>query len=262
MMGRFLFAVALWAVATAAHAEFGTVAEQDPFAIVRDGLVEEMRLGAESLDAERRHEATKALDRSLHLAEFAISARGLPGGMDEPLHDAHDAIKAARHSLQIGRPNLAAMRLAEGSRRLAAAPLPDVGEWRIEPGEDLEGLTVLNSRGHILGELDGYGENAAGATVAIVGHGGFVWFGETIVPVPVKLLLGGDAFVVLPSTISPDEFATARLVTGRVRRGPNHRSSPRRSRTRPPSAGAWCCYLSMKRGSCCATSSKVSKASG
>jgi hypothetical protein len=210
MSWRAILLAALVAGATEAQAEFGTEPTADPFDVVRDGLVEEMRLSAESLEAERRHEATKALDRALHLAEFAMSAETLPGAVDEPFRHAHKAIERARHSLQIGRPELAAMRLAEGSRRLAEAPIPDVGERGIDPGGGLEGFTVLNARGHVLGEIDGYGHDAAGTPVALVGHGGFIWFGETIVPVPTGELLGSKSFVVLPSSISPERFATAR----------------------------------------------------
>jgi hypothetical protein len=207
---RAILAAALVAGTTAAQADFRTDPVADPFDVIREGLVEEMRLSAGSLAAERRHEATKALDRALHLAEFARSAEGLPGAVDEPFRDAHRAIERARHSLQIGRPELAAMRLTEGSRRLAEAPIPDVGERGIDPGGGLEGFTVLNARGHVLGEIDGYGHEAAGTPVALVGQGGFIWFGEKIVPVPTGELLGSKSFVVLPSFISPDDFATAR----------------------------------------------------
>ena len=208
MIGRAILAAALVASATVAQADYATEPRADPFDVVRDGLVEEMRPGADSLEAERRHEATKALDRALHLAEFAMSAHGLPGALDEPFRGAHKAIEQARHSLQIGRPELAAMRLGEGSRRLAEAPLPDVGRSGIDPGGGLEGFTLLNARGHVLGEIDGYGQDAAGTPVALVGHGGFIWFGETIVPVPAGQLLGSSSFVVLPSSISPEDFAT------------------------------------------------------
>ena len=69
----------------------------------------------------------------------------------------------------------------------------------------VEGLKVLNERGQHLGELEDF-EEAEGGPLAIVAHGGFLWWGRSYERVPAEALLGSDAFVVLPSPVELRAF--------------------------------------------------------
>lgn len=179
------------------------------FDAVRQGLAEAMTASAKALDAGQRHEATKAMDRALHLAEFATAAPALEGPSKRVFQDAHTAVKEGRHALQNGRPEDAARILADAGERLAGATLAPVSP--APPGarepEDVEGLTMLNAQGHKLGELDGIESSPDGARLAVIGLGGFLGLGEKTVQVPLGHLLVSDAFVVLPETVSREEFA-------------------------------------------------------
>lgn len=194
---------------TPAMAQAAADAPGAGFDAVRAGLAYEMTQSAEALTDGHRHDATKALDRALHLAEFATTAFALPE-KSGPFHDAHKAIKNARHALQMGRPEEATRILAEAGEVLGGAPLPDLPDagLTLEQAEIAEGRFVLNATGHRLGELNGVVPTAdESAAMAIIGHGGWGGIGEQEVQVPLRSLLGSHSFLVLPSTVSPEEFA-------------------------------------------------------
>ena len=201
--------VALLLLAVPAWAQTGAGAEATGFDAVRQGLVHEMKASAEDLEADRRHKSTKALDRALHLAEFATSTFVLGRELARPFHDAHQAVKDARHALQMGRPEDTVQILVGAATALEGAPLPDVPDsgLKAEHAAEVEGHRVLNARGHMLGEIDGFVEGEDGPYIALVGHGGLAGLGERIVKVPLGRLIGARNFVVIPMTISPKEFA-------------------------------------------------------
>lgn len=182
--------------------------ETGGFDAVRQGLAEEMLLSAEELDAGQRKKAMEALDRALKLGEFGKSASALPEEGRKPFQGAHKAIKDARHAVQMGRPEDAVPILAQAAAMLRDASLPNVPEpgMTYEQAAELEGNYVLNARGHRLGELKEYA-GASDAPAAVIGVGGLLSLGETIVEIPLNALLASKRFMVLPSTISQQEFA-------------------------------------------------------
>ena len=208
-MLRALALTLLVAIAGPASAQTAAAPEPTAFEAVRQGLAHEMRASAEDLDAGRRHKATKALDRALHLAEFATSTFVLAGESARPFHAALKAIKNARHELQMGRPEDTVRILAEAAQALEGASLPEIADPGLKPehAAEVEGHRVLNARGHKLGEVDGFVEGDDGPYIALVGHGGIAGLAETIVKVPLGRLIGAKHFVVVPMTISPKEFA-------------------------------------------------------
>ena len=189
------------------------LADLGGFAAVLHGLAEEMTAAAEHLQAEgERHRATEALDRALHLAEFGSHAYGLGPSGAEPFHRALDAIQAARHALQNGRPEDAAEILDSAGQALGQADLEAASPAPItEHAEEVIGLEVLNQHGHHLGELEGF-EEAERGPMAIVAHGGFLWWGENRESLPAESLLASEGFVVLPSPVEPEDFGKHELV--------------------------------------------------
>lgn len=189
------------------------VADLGGFTAVLHGLAAEMSAAAEHLrSAGERHRATEALDRALHLAEFGAHAYGLGLEGAEPFHNALAALREARHALQNGRPENSAEILDAAAQLLdevevAAADRPPL----VAHAEEVTGLKVLNERGHHLGELEGFDE-ADGGPLAIVTHGGFLWWGENRERLPAEALLGADNFVVLPSPVEPKDFGKHALV--------------------------------------------------
>ena len=150
----------------------------------------------------------EALDRALHLSEFGKAAFGLPSEAVQPFEDAHRAIKDARHVLQMGRPEEAVRILKEAGPKLQGAGTPEVASDGLTPelAAEVEGHYVLNARGHRLGELKHFSDGTDGA-VAVIGVGGLLSIGETLVEVPLASLLGSDSYIVLPITTSQKDFA-------------------------------------------------------
>ena len=183
------------------------------FAAVLSGLTHEMAASAEHLRAgDERHRATEALDRALHLAEFGAHAYGIGPEAAEAFRGGLDAVQEGRHALQNGRPEDAADILEAASEALRQAEIAAASPGNLpEHGEEVEGLKVLNERGHHLGELDGFVE-AEGGPMAVVAHGGFLWWGENRENIPAELLLGSESFVVLPSPVEPSDFGKLELV--------------------------------------------------
>lgn len=178
------------------------------FDAVRQGLAAEMLLSAEELDAGRRKKAMEALDRALHLSEFGKAAFGLPAEATQPFEEAHKAIKNARHVLQMGRPEEAVRILAAAGSTLQGETIPEVPSAGLTPelADAVEGHYVLNARGHRLGELKDF-SGTADRAIAVIGVGGLLSIGETLVEVPLESLLGSESFIVLPVTIPQKEFA-------------------------------------------------------
>ena len=176
------------------------------YQIVLNGLAAEMIASAEHLDTGERYDATRALDRALHLAEFGVHAFGLTERQRQPFRTAHDAVKKARHALQNGRPQQAAGILSTAGYKLKSSTIAGTGPSEVpDRTQDVEGLPVLNGRGRGLGELEGF-ERSEEGLLAIIAHGGFFVFGRETTAIPAAMLLGSKGFVVLPRNISPEEF--------------------------------------------------------
>ncbi|SFQ24669.1 hypothetical protein [Tranquillimonas alkanivorans] len=178
-------------------------AQATPAEKVARSLAAEMSASAATLEAGKRHEGTKPLDRALHLAEFAEQSAEV--GTDV-FRNALEALKAARHELQMGRPEQAVARLTDGARALEQTPgglrLGGVDPDRLD---EIEGLPVLNLHGHELGEIVGFTQGENGA-IARVEHGDFIFFGGNETPLEADRLLSGGGFVVLPEDILPEAF--------------------------------------------------------
>lgn len=184
----------------------GPASGEGGYQLVLAGLAAEMIASAQHLEGGERYHATGALDRAIHLAEFGVHAFALSERQRQPFRTAHDAVKKARHALQNGRPEEAAGILSTDGYRLRSSTIAIVGPSEVpDRTGDLEGLPVLNGRGHGLGELEGFEPSDEGL-LAIIAHGGFLVFGRETTTVPAAMLLGSETFVVLPREISPEEF--------------------------------------------------------
>ena len=108
---------------------------------------------------------------------------------------------------QNGQPENAVAILAEAAEALSRPELVKAAgpQSLAEHAEAVEGLKVLNQRGHHLGELEGF-EDAEGGPMAVVARGGFLWWGGSRKRIPAEALIGSDSFVVLPSPIEPREL--------------------------------------------------------
>lgn len=179
---------------------------QTPAEAVAAGLAEQLATAARALEEGRRHGATQALDRALHLAEFAEASASGTEAFRAALH----VVKSARHELQMGRPEDAAQILAQGAAALE--PLSDEISMKAVAATDLsevEGLPILNVMGERLGEITGFTE-VEGALFAAVEHGNFIFFGGSTAPIPAERLYTGAGFVLLPEDVAPSEIGRDR----------------------------------------------------
>ena len=187
---------------------------QGAFQTVLDGLAAELVAASEALRAGERHVATRALDRSLHLAEFGSHAFALGERQRAPFETAHQEIKKARHALQNGRAKAAAGTLSTAGYTLKGSVIEPARSRIADRTAAVEGLPVLNSRGHRLGELESFESREQGLR-AVVSHGGFLGIEADQTIVPAGALLGSTGFVVLPVAIEPNAFrAMAELKLG------------------------------------------------
>lgn len=167
-----------------------TAQDDASHAVIR-GLAGEMTKAADGLAAGERYDATRALDRALHLAEFAADAGG------GPFLSALEAVERARHELQMGRPESARKVLSEGGASLDAAE-SDIGLRPASKAGDIEGRPLLDAQGRKLGEIDEVDDG-----LARVESGGFLFLGGEAMEVALDDLHAGGGFVVQAGNGSP-----------------------------------------------------------
>lgn len=166
---------------------------------VLNGLESAMTEAALGLRDGERLRATKALDRALHLAEFAAASSKNNAEGTNPYEAALDTVKDARHALQNGRPDGAAGLLRTGAAHLSSNLVlaPELSGLDPDRPGDYEGRPVLSADGARLGKIGDFGRNDHGPVVTVE-HGGSFGLGGEETPVPLRHLLAGERFLVLP----------------------------------------------------------------
>ncbi|MBN9560556.1 MAG: PRC-barrel domain-containing protein [Alphaproteobacteria bacterium] len=156
-----------------------------------------MEESAAALRAERRHDATRALDRARRLARFADTAQGLAPEGSATFRTVRQAVEQGRHALQVGRSEEAADILATGARTLANAPLGASQAHHPDPekASEIVGRPVLNARGEELGSIESV---APGRQEVLIAAGGIfgICLGAHTLQVPADAVLIGKEYAV------------------------------------------------------------------